>query len=952
MEVPNAVRSIRLSFLLLFFFTFQPLVNAEINVQGNIANSYDDSDPWNTGNLRITGINNPFFGGSAEAGLLEITSGSVVNSDSAEIGDIPLTFAGFVFSDGPGNAIVRDIRSQWNNVGEIVVNDASNLSVLDGGYVSSGQGLVNQAGSVIISGNQSTWFIDDGLEIAGGMINIQNGGKLSNNYTEFSFGQPSNARLYSGGIVNVSGVNSEWQIRDTVIQIGDQEIIQSTFFSVDEGSITISDGGKLDTSSIRVRGAASSINVMGSSAIWNNRSHLTIDEQSDVSLTNGAVLNVGEDLFITRDAKISIDESEMNVNGQLIISNENQSYYLGQENIEVFNQGFLHLNDGTVSTKSLYMPEIENITGTGVIYTEGLFSNLDLVFAERSSVNNGQTVLTSDSTSQPIRDITIDYSSFLNVGHTGQLGIGIGDSINKGTGSLLVADGNQIWSGNAYLGSGADSNVLLEKNHATVTGNGSTWNVSGTLLVGFGRISNNELNILNGGSVVSNTTVIGNGFAGGTATISGINSSLTSNEIVLGGSRGSGQLDILDGAQVTSEFAHIVAGNVRVSGNNTSWRNTDTLMVGFSSEYVSFSSEGNLLVANSGSIEVGSLLSITDRSSLEINDATLYSNTHAEFENSGLVEITEGSHAYGFSSYTQRDPITRITQEFNVSFGTQTVLIEESPANTAETIVAGNFEINSVEMNGGSFTISNSGLINGNGRYTQNDPTIRKYTPVVLSQDFYESVLSEERASRTAKTKVDGLLQFSEIVVNGGSFVGNGTVIANSFILNDALISAGDKNTAGTLLVDSNITLSTESSLLVDIFGQTEMDLIDVIGSFNFSPDSEIIFDLGSYIPQENIDYLFLTATDLIFYTLFSNTNVHFSHAQELVFDWSIESLGLGDKNGLAINFENVSMVPIPSSIWLFGTALMIFGGIRKKSILILQIVDEPCRDYKLDRIK
>src|SRR5690606_26153184 len=115
----------------------------DVTVSGRDANG--NASTWTSGGQLLLG--------ESGTGTLTIVDGGVVNSPSAVIGNSSdgvgtVTVSGH---DADGNA------STWNNTNQLYIggDGTGSLSVLDGGLVDSGQGLIGYGtgtGSVTVSG--------------------------------------------------------------------------------------------------------------------------------------------------------------------------------------------------------------------------------------------------------------------------------------------------------------------------------------------------------------------------------------------------------------------------------------------------------------------------------------------------------------------------------------------------------------------------------------------------------------------------------------------------------------------------------------------------------------------------------------------------------------------------------------------------------------------------------
>ena len=206
--------------------------------------------------------------------------------------------------------------------------------------------------------------------------------------------------------------------------------------------------------------------------------------------------------------------------------------------------GTINFGDGggTLTTRRLFASPTQ-ITGSGVISTRGLVSDVNLIF---------------DSTDDLIQTVP----GFGNVAvKLDMSGVGMGDlgAGYYGNGSLTIRNGVAIYSSSCYLGYSSASVGV-----ATVEGSGSSWHVASTYV---GYSGQGTLNILGGTSVAAGGAFIGyNAGARGEVTVDGVGSTWATGGLTVGRD-GTGALNISNGATVNVTGATSVgAGGTNSSG--------------------------------------------------------------------------------------------------------------------------------------------------------------------------------------------------------------------------------------------------------------------------------------------------------------------------------------------------------------------------------------------------
>jgi len=219
-----------------------------------------------------------------------------------------------------------------------------------------------------------------------------------------------------------------------------------------------------------------------------------------------------------------------------------------------------------------------------------------------------------------------DSSNLLTVGNANTLLTNLADlyvGYNGSGNGMVISNGAQVINNNGWIGysNTASSNSVL------VTDSGSHWSNSSAVVVGGAADSTqNSLTIYNGGTVVSGSVNGGalSGMAGVVGLASGTNSVLVSGQDstwnltgdlavgFYGQTAGSNSLVISSGGKVivsttdTSVGAIIgessVGNSVIVTGGNSLWSNNCNLYVGYSA-YGQPCSNNNLVISSGGTVD-------------------------------------------------------------------------------------------------------------------------------------------------------------------------------------------------------------------------------------------------------------------------------------------------------------------------------------------------------------
>lgn len=441
--------------------------------------------------------------GYKDSGSLLITNGAVVNSYGGSIGyEIGAT----------GVATVTGAGSIWSNETYLYVGDrgVGTLTITEGGSVF--------ADSVLVG--------DWNLTNHNGTLVFGSGGMLEANSFYFSASD-----IHGSGTALVHGV-----VADLDVVFDGSSVTTSTVEDVSividassgegnlgagfngEGSLTIANGAVVSSSAGYLGCDSVSTGfalVTGAGSVWSNAGSLSVGYKGTGSLV---ITNGGRVVAETVSVSGYVDE------------------YGSYRNNDVSDGSIAFGAGGTLEADSFYFSS-EDLSGSGTALVHGVVSDLDLVF-------DGSSVVTSrvDDVS-----IVIDAS-----GGEGALGIGFEDS-----GSLLITNGAVVNSFRGYIGYGSGSTGIV-----TVTGSGSVWSNSNSLILGEDGAS--ELVITNGGAVYNSDAMLCASSDGTcSATVSGHDSLwVSSDRLGLYGS----DLTVFDGGTVTvGDSLDVFSGEIRLA---------------------------------------------------------------------------------------------------------------------------------------------------------------------------------------------------------------------------------------------------------------------------------------------------------------------------------------------------------------------------------------------------
>ena len=429
---------------------------------------------------------------------------------------------------------------------------ASNeLRVVNGGTFVANNGVA--VGSIAaasnnvlsVSGSNSLVSIAGALDVGsaggGNQLLILDGGRLTNSSLVAGVSSASNSILVTGVGSRLQGgsgisVGSSGSFNDLTIAGGGQA-------SDDFGRLGVAFGSGDNTAL-----------VTGAGSLWSNATGLTVGQAgtgNTLTLSNSGTAIANADVIVSSNPGAS--NNTLNVfGGSLVATNA----AFGNLNVGAAGSGTLNLSGGDITVRSLL------VTNNGAGFTNSIFN-----------FNHGTLTTLSNSTIVSPANFTIGTTAgqtaewrmpggtifITNLGGN----VAVGNSV--GTGRVWVDGASTLWSNSSILfvnspgtGSevvvtngarGASSNLFLgtlansANNRFTIVGANSRWDVTptGTGAINLGTQSgatNNQLSVLDGGTLVSPQASVG---AGSTASnnlllVSGTNSQAIIGSLQIGGS--------------------------------------------------------------------------------------------------------------------------------------------------------------------------------------------------------------------------------------------------------------------------------------------------------------------------------------------------------------------------------------------------------------------------------
>ena len=627
-------------------------------------------------------------------------------------------------------------------------------------------------------------------------LNVQNGGTVNLNGTDF------NSAVYNNATINLSGENT---FSYTVSNADGATVNNSGSATFNNGAL--SGGGKYvqssaDASTV-LNGGSINADITGGSLKGNfSLTDGMVTEAVNTKINNDTTVSGGELTLDNKDTWSSDADITLNNNGTLNLSGVTQGGTLNAEG------GSLNLNgtDLTISNGSKIAGAVNTQLNNGSLTVDGTGS----VILNNGDTWNVETTLTNGSLT--IDSIAQEASASLNA---------TGGSLNLNGTDLTISTGSQIAGAvNTQLNSGS---LTVDGTGSVTLNQGDAWNVETTLT--------------NGSLTLDNIT-------------QGTNASLNATG---GGLVVNSNLNMAQGSMIADVVNANVSGDLTVSGgdvvfNNGDTWNSDTTLTNGSLALDNMTRGNNAsLTANSGNLTLGDITLIRgDRVNPNVNvtvngDVILTNGANVALDsrdtlNSGSVTVesypsvlsmgglstNENFYLNAKSGMITLSGVTLNNENDNVADGA-TVTINQSTDTDyyGVTLRQGSLSLNSTNdtwngriiLNGENANLNLANVIQGengslnatNGNLTVNNITLTK---------------AEDLIAEAVKTTVAGDFTVSngEVILDGATDVlqqgtitldGSGNLTMNDLTTTDVNLIAKD----GTLNLN-NVTLDNDNDYI------------------------------------------------------------------------------------------------------------------------------------------
>ncbi|HXR03916.1 MAG TPA: hypothetical protein VN836_04330 [Verrucomicrobiae bacterium] len=579
--------------------------------------------------------------------LLIRNSGVLTNADGYT-GYLPMSSSNFVRVAGAGSVWSNaNLYFGWSGSGNrMEITNAGKVVNSLGTYIA--YNATSSSNRVLVTGTNSVLncasFLELGYSGAGNSLVISNGGQVWNSYSELG-----NNNTGTGNSVLVTGAGSVWSNSSscTVGRAGGNN------------KLTVNKGGRLISyyASLGMFGGAdsNSVVVSDSGSLWHDAG-----EPSDINFGGNSS---GNSLLVTNGGQVLgyyayLGRMSTSDNNSALVTGPGSSFsvncyiYMGNQG---HNNTFTVANGAAVSDKFCYISYAAGSSNNAVVLTgtNSSWSNSYSVFVGYSGVN-GSLTISNGATMSYINTVwTPNHSSILGYESTssnncalvtgngslwdcsGDMYVGFNGPVN----SLVISNGGRVISADGLVGSNPGS----DSNRALVVGANSVWTNYGDLYVGdFGV--DNSLVISNGSRVINVNGFLGRnpGSDSNSVLVVGAGSIWTNNADVYVGCFGSGNsLVISNGAKVNDDWGTIgydtnsIYNQALVAGAGSVWSNNTVTFVG------DFGSSNTLVIRDGGRVlDYWGLVGEEDSG----NDNTVWVESGGIWRNDQLAIGDWGSH--------------------------------------------------------------------------------------------------------------------------------------------------------------------------------------------------------------------------------------------------------------------------------------------------------------------
>lgn len=479
-------------------------------------------------------------------------SDSTTRTSSNNSGQIEITATGNISIDGPGSGIFSQVEDGaiGNSSGVVIVN-ANDLMIFEGGKIDSSTGGAGNAGSIMITTVGEIKIEDDGSSIA--------------------------SRVNPGG----DGRSGEIILKTNNLSISDQGQISASTASNETAMTSTNNSGQVQITAdgnITVSGDGSGIlSLVESGAIGRsegivitNANNLTVAAGGKIDASTGGDGNAGP-IEITVTDNVTVDGDGSFIASQVNIDGDGSSEGLVINTGNLFVQNIGRVSTSTASGKTTITPNNNSgqltITATGNIFVDGEDSAIVSEVSSGAIGDSGGIIInTNNLLVQNLGSVSTSTANG-GEGNSGSIEI-IATGETRVNGRVERIDANGRFEGiSSRIGSQAEEGAIGNSGNLTITTRNLIAENGGKVDTSTGGTGDSGLLSI----IASDITVDGEA----SSIASQVNEPMIGEEGGLGNSRGinitTDTLSVSNDGQISASTSNEgTAGDVRLQSNNSS----------------------------------------------------------------------------------------------------------------------------------------------------------------------------------------------------------------------------------------------------------------------------------------------------------------------------------------------------------------------------------------------
>jgi len=865
--------------------------------------------------------------GTVGYGRLTVSGGASVTAttsalgvDTGSEGTLVLTGAGTTYSVLARNGYAGNMRVGFNGTGTATVENGASLSaaglldvasqadsrgdltIRSGGQVSATSmnigGDTGARGSVVVDGSGSSLVISGAsnpgsIQIsrtagANGSLTLTNGGQVSTVLGSLYMG--------AGGTVDLSGASTALRIGTLHSGAPADWVSADGWFSVDEGTVRVTNGALLDTDGSYIGGSGSTVATMtvdGAGTAFNNGLPLYVGGTGNGTVGYGRLTVSGGASVTATTSALGVDTGS---EGTLVLTGAGTNYsvlarngYAGNMRVGFNGTGTATVENGASLSAAglLEVASQDDSRGTLTVQTGGQVSANTLRIGAGIGSQGSVTVNGAGSTlsaTSGLASVGISGNGALTLANGGTLNTNrlliASEAGSIGTVNIGAASGQQaaaagtLNASSIEMGAGTAS-LVLNHTHTDYT-LGATLSGAGTVNVQAGTTTFSGANGNFAGtlSVQGGKAILANTFAA-TSTSVGSGSSLQ-----IGTSTQLGTLvsNVQNNGTVTFANSNLYAGQISGQGviNKT---NTGTLLLSGDSRSFTGTTNvaaggllltgklgGNVVVNTAGTLQVGDGTTNGDLLANTVNNGTLIFNQTGNYDYTGALSgngnlIKQGSGLLLLSGdyhYTGSTVVQNGLVRLASSLDSKTDLLVNS----------GTFDLANKTQEVAGLAGQGGNLLLGNGRLTVNQAGNSQYAGNISGTDSLikkgagtlnltgVSTFTGGLTVNEGLVAINGVLPGAAFINQGARLGGNGTV-GSITVRNGGTLTPG--NSIGQLNVTGDVTFDAGSIYAVEVDANGNADRVNATGRATLSGGKvAVTAAAGNY--RWVSDYVILTA--------------------------------------------------------------------------------------------